>query len=96
MTAQADLLHLVIDSVVAALNCPSESVGASSRLVQDLGAESIDMLDISFELEQRLGRELNFLEIIRFAQKRNSSGAREVSVGDIVGYLEELISGGKN
>jgi acyl carrier protein len=92
MTAQNELLELVIDSVSTALHCPKDNLGPGVRLVKDLGAESIDMLDISFELEQRLGREINFLEIIRYAQKRNSSGARDIRLADISGYLHEIMA----
>jgi acyl carrier protein len=42
----------VRDAVAAALACDVERVDRATRLIEDLGAESIDFLDILFRLER--------------------------------------------
>ena len=46
-------------------------------IVKDLGAESIDFLDISFEIENGLGFEVDFKEIIKGLQKTSGDQSRE-------------------
>jgi acyl carrier protein len=46
-----DIQQQVIDVVADALNVPADEVQAYSSLMDDLGAESIDFIDIVFRLE---------------------------------------------
>jgi acyl carrier protein len=46
-----DVRQRVVDIVADALNVPVERVTASASLTDDLGAESIDFLDILFRVE---------------------------------------------
>jgi len=50
MTA-GDMPHRVVTIVAEALNVPVERVTPSASLIDDLGAESIDFLDILFRIE---------------------------------------------
>ena len=45
-------------TIAAVLVQPLESVTDDAALMQDLGAESIDMLDLVFRLEEVLGRKI--------------------------------------
>ena len=51
-----------------ALNLDLEDVSLNSNLVEDLGAESIDFLDITFQLETKYGIRIPKGEIISLAQ----------------------------
>jgi acyl carrier protein len=51
MTREA-ILKLVREQVAAALQCDLEEVREDSSLVRDLGAESIDLIDLTFRLEK--------------------------------------------
>jgi acyl carrier protein len=52
---QEDIFQKVKAELVDALNRDDDEVTASSRLQADLGAESIDFLDIVFRLERQFG-----------------------------------------
>ncbi len=50
-----EILDKVRDVLVDALAVDEDEVTPDSKLIADLGAESIDILDISFKLEQAFG-----------------------------------------
>ena len=54
--------------VADALGKPVDEVSASSSLMEDLGAESLDFLDIVFQLEQTFGIEITRGEMERAAR----------------------------
>lgn len=54
----------VIEIVARALDRSPEEVHADSRIWSDLGAESLDMLDIAFSLESALGIRLPHSDLI--------------------------------
>ena len=53
-----DLREAVRSTIAAVLVVPVESVRDDAALMRDLGAESIDMLDLVFRLEETLGRKI--------------------------------------
>lgn len=55
MISDSELKDIVIEAIVGALMVEPEEVTPSARVFVELGAESIDMLDIQFRLEKRLG-----------------------------------------
>lgn len=52
---QDEIYKKVKETLVEALNADDDQVTLSSRLQADLGAESIDFLDIVFRLEREFG-----------------------------------------
>src|SRR6476619_2079100 len=52
---QEDIYKKVSNTLVEALNVDEEEISPSSTLQGDLGAESIDFLDIVFRLEREFG-----------------------------------------
>ena len=61
---ESDIYRAVQQSVVEALGVEEEEVTPDARLTEDLGAESIDYLDIAFRLEQILGISIRPNEMI--------------------------------
>lgn len=59
-----EILEKVRDVLVDALMIDGEDVEEGSRLRADLGAESIDMLDISFKLEKAFGIKIGEDEMV--------------------------------
>jgi acyl carrier protein len=59
-----EILAKVRDVLVDALAVDEEDVTPDATLVGDLGAESIDMLDITFKLEQAFGFKIAQGELI--------------------------------
>jgi acyl carrier protein len=55
MTSQDDIYTKVSATLVEALNVDEEEIKPTSTLQGDLGAESIDFLDIVFRLEREFG-----------------------------------------
>lgn len=53
-----DLREAVRSTIAEVLMVPVESVQDDTALMRDLGAESIDMLDLVFHLEEVLGRKI--------------------------------------
>ncbi len=45
----------VVACVAAALHRPEAEIAPESRIISDLGADSLDLLDITFRLEQKFG-----------------------------------------
>ena len=55
MPTQDEIYGKVQETLVEALGVDDEEVTPGATLFQDLGAESIDMLDIIFRLERKFG-----------------------------------------
>ena len=55
MPSQAEIYEKVSATLVDALNVEQEEISPNSTLQGDLGAESIDFLDIVFRLEREFG-----------------------------------------
>ncbi len=55
MATQGEVLEKVREVLVDALGVDEEDVREDAKLVEDLGAESIDFLDIVFRLEKAFG-----------------------------------------
>lgn len=55
MPTQDEIYGKVQETLVEALGVDDEEVTPDASLFQDLGAESIDMLDIIFRLERKFG-----------------------------------------
>ncbi|HEY3121106.1 MAG TPA: phosphopantetheine-binding protein [Vicinamibacteria bacterium] len=59
----------------------------TTSLSQDLGAESIDLLDISCEIEKLVDVEMNFRDLAKSIRSRSESVVPDITVQDIVEYL---------
>lgn len=70
--------------LVEVLGVPAEKTRLDSVLVSDLGAESIDLLDLSFRIEEKFQVRIEANEIEREARKRLPDGVYEKD-----GYLTE-------
>jgi hypothetical protein len=59
-------------------------------LIAELGAESIDFLDISCEMEKILDVEMDFRRLFRAKRAKMQGGALDLSVQDVVDHLKDL------
>lgn len=87
MATEQELFTQVESAVREVLNTDEGEIKQESMFRADLGAESIDLLDISFELEKLTGKELDFREVVQFVNEKRGSEVSDISVGDIVAYL---------
>jgi len=72
------------------VNNQSLEVKPESRLVDDLGLESIDFLDVSSELENSLGWELDFRDVAKKLSEESGKRAdmKSIRVQDLITYIE--------
>jgi len=80
----------VINIIVSTLRVPKEKILPESRLFNDLEAESIDMLDIRYELERTFGVSISDGEIRESIAKEfpgeNIPG--KMTVDSIIKFME--------
>jgi len=76
------LLEKIRKILVQALSCEPEDINLDTRIVCDLGAESIDFLDISFRLEREFGIKISTNEL--FKEPENIEA---FAVKDIIDFL---------
>ncbi len=67
-----EVIDTVTSAIAESLAVPKEGIRPESRLIDDLGADSLDFVDIVFTLDQRLGirvreTEFNFLTRLDFS-----------------------------
>ena len=76
-----------------ALRVPSSSIASETGIFTDLGAESLDILDIRFRVEQAYGLRVEDGEIIRSLGEGLS--AREIqqrlTVGSLVRFIQKRL-----
>lgn len=90
MQTEQEILTKVETAVSNVLNTKAGEVSPTSKFREDLGAESIDMIDISFEIEKQTGKELDFKEVIEFLKKSKGEEVKDITVGDIVTYIQKM------
>jgi acyl carrier protein len=78
----------VMSGIEAVTGKPEASLSADARLIGDLKMESIDIIDLLFEIEKRLGISINLADV--FQQSRGDSLARDqfdLRVSEIIAYV---------
>ena len=70
LVAPPDLSELVRGVVAEVLMVRPEAIGEKTALVADLGAESLDFLDMVFRLEQALGKKIPVARWGQFVAER--------------------------
>lgn len=87
MSARAELETRVVAVVASALDHSRDSIALHSSLIDDLGAESIDFLDIVFRLETEFGIKIPNEEVWAGAFARSTGD--EASIEEAVRQLRE-------
>ncbi|MCG8345730.1 MAG: phosphopantetheine-binding protein [Chlorobiales bacterium] len=88
MISDKELFEKVEEAVRAVLNTEEGEIKKESMFKADLDAESIDYLDISYEIEQRTGLELDFTEALEYITDRKGSDITDISVQDVLDYMK--------
>lgn len=73
-SSRADIMSGVVACVSQSLGAEESSIKPSTSLIEDLGADSLDILDLMFHLEEKFGIKLeksdfNFLEKIEMKRE---------------------------
>ena len=85
---EGEVFGFVATAIKTVLNSKDLAVKSESKLAADLGIESIDLLDISCELEKSIGRELDFKELAKHVTATKGVSAKDLAVGDVVAYIQ--------
>jgi acyl carrier protein len=90
-----EILLQLRDAIAEALRVSPSNVRPDSRLHIDLGAESLDILDIRFRMEQLFGFKINQEEMIQsLGVGLSANEIKEVfTVGSLLRYVERRLSG---
>jgi len=76
-------------------DCLGEDVGeirAESRLVPDLGAQSMELLELAFLLEREFGVPLEVEELIPDAREHGRALLERLTVADIAAVLDAKLA----
>jgi len=86
---ETELLASIESAIRSVVNNQNLAVKPESRLMDDLGLESIDLLDVSSELENSLGWELDFREVAEnmSAASGKSVDMKSIKVQDLITYI---------
>ncbi|NTU97969.1 MAG: hypothetical protein HGA62_09180 [Chlorobiaceae bacterium] len=95
MLTEQELFDKVEDAIRAVLNTEEGQIRRESMFKADLNAESIDYLDISYEIEQRTGIELDFTEALTYLNETKGDDVMDISVQDLVDFIM-LVTSKKN
>lgn len=87
------ILQTITHILVEALRVPPARITPAARLFADLGAESIDLLDIRFRMEQAFGLKIESDAISRsVGPGLTTSQVREIlTVGALVAFTEKRL-----
>ncbi|HEY8271830.1 MAG TPA: acyl carrier protein [Pseudobdellovibrionaceae bacterium] len=84
------LLNSIKDAIKDVVNNQKLNIEPTSKLIDDLGLESIDFLDLSSEIENTIGFELDFKEVVEYL-KQTAGGATDikaVTVQNLIDYIQ--------
>jgi len=88
MTDENELFLQVEEAVRAVLNTEEGEIKMESMFRADLNTESIDFLDITFEIEKRTGVELDFPSVLKYMTEiKGTDAITDLSIADVVQYL---------
>lgn len=82
-----DLLRILAESLAVILDRPVASPSLEMSLADDFGLESIEILDFFVEVEQRLGRPIDLIELLR-SRASTTNYSKNISIRDIVEFIE--------
>ncbi|MHC4661098.1 MAG: acyl carrier protein [Planctomycetota bacterium] len=80
----------VRESIAQVLNVESQTIGMGSRLIRDLGADSLDLLELTFLLQQKFGVVISSKAVSKRAQEALGDRPLEVDGVYTPEALEEL------
>jgi len=87
MPTKEEIFIQIEEAVRTVLNTEEGEIAMETMFRADLDVESIDFLDIGFEIEKLTGVELDFSEVIQFLNEKRGAEITDFSISDLVNYL---------
>ena len=84
----SELKSIVLDSIGVVLNRKFETLPDETRLIADLNIESIEFVDIIFEIEKRIKTELDMNLLALQLTKKSKLHLSQVRLIDLVEFIE--------
>lgn len=87
---QDELFVSIQGAIKDVVNNQKLNIEKSSTLIGDLGLESIDFLDLSSEIENTIGFEIDFKEVVEHVKQSSSavSDIKGLTVQNIIDFIE--------
>lgn len=85
-----ELNNVISTALREVLRNPQLKVNSESLLIGDLGLESIDFLDLTSELENSIGLEVDFKEVVQYvrAQKGQDVDLKSLTVDNLATFIQ--------
>lgn len=70
MLDRQEVVRGVAECIASALDLEAENIKEENKIIDDLGADSLDLLDLTFRLERRFGIRISPRNIERWTQEK--------------------------
>jgi len=90
----SDLLEHVKTSIATALGSDRGELTSDTRLFDELGVDSVDLLDVSYEIERLTGCELELAELFRSQDGGTPRPGKDLTIGQLVELLKARMQAG--
>jgi acyl carrier protein len=87
--SEEEIFAAVEAAIKTVLNPKGHDILPGTKLTGELGAESIDFIDISCELEKQFDVELDFRKLSQERKAKTNGAAVDITVQDIVDHLKD-------
>lgn len=87
MATETELLAHVKESISVALGADPDSLHAGTKLFAELGVDSVDLLDIAYEIERLTGCELEVQQLIQTDEGGTPKAGADLTLDAIVAFL---------
>ena len=88
-----EIFSKISNIMVEALRVDPDKIRMETRIILDLGAESIDIVDIRFRIEHAFGFKINQSDMMRSLGEGLSAEQiqEKFTVGSVVDYIRKLL-----
>jgi acyl carrier protein len=93
MATEQELFAQVEEAVRTVLNTEEGEITMDSMLRADLDTESIDFLDITYEIEKRTGIEIDLQEVLNYLNEKKGEEIADVTPRDLIEFIIETKNG---
>ena len=92
MLKMNDVIEELKRIILEVLDVEEEDVKADSFLRADLNAESIDFIDISYEIENSFDIEIEFSELLEVASEEEDEEITDMTITTIAKYVMKIVN----
>jgi acyl carrier protein len=89
---EAELLQHVKASIGIALGADEAALSPETRLFEELGVDSVDLLDVAYEIERLTGCELELAELFRAGDGGGPGEGRDLTIRHVVELLRARLA----